>query len=199
MELTIPKLTFRIEILILIAILFFILWSHVICSCSTISAVEGMAVAKKVVEKMTNGIKTTMPKPDAKRGTGMETGMGTGMGMGTGKEGFSGANINNGQPALTTRPLVDTSSWFTPNLTYSSGGQISQGIQDILNRPTQPIPLPEGELLMFVNTPFKPECCSTSYSNSMGCACMTVTNNGKQGQYEYLRTRGGNNVPYSEF
>ena len=110
------------------------------------------------------------------------------------KEGYSDLSDYN----IQRRP-INTSSWFTPNLTYSSGGQISQGIQDILNRPTQPIPLPEGELLMFVNTPFKPECCSTSYSNSMGCACMTVTNNGKQGQYEYLRTRGGNNVPYSEF
>ena len=40
---------------------------------------------------------------------------------------------------------------------------------------------------------FKPECCPNTYTSSMGCACMTV------GQYDYLRNRGGNNVPYSEY
>ena len=47
--------------------------------------------------------------------------------------------------------------------------------------------------LIFKNTPFKPECCPNTYSNSMGCACMTTK------QYNYLITRGGNNVPYSEY
>jgi hypothetical protein len=46
---------------------------------------------------------------------------------------------------------------------------------------------------MFKDTPFKPECCPTSFSNSMGCACMTNQ------QYEYLIHRGGNNVPYSQY
>ena len=57
----------------------------------------------------------------------------------------------------------------------------------------QPVPLPEGEMLMFANTPFKPECCPNTYSNSSGCACMTGN------QYNYLITRGSNNVPYSEY
>lgn len=47
--------------------------------------------------------------------------------------------------------------------------------------------------LMFKKTPFKPECCPNTYSNSMGCACMSTQ------QYNYLVTRGGNNVPYSEY
>ena len=53
----------------------------------------------------------------------------------------------------------------------------------------------EGEMLMFANTQFKPECCKNngSYSGSTGCACMTT------GQYNYLVSRGGNNVPYSEY
>jgi hypothetical protein len=62
-----------------------------------------------------------------------------------------------------------------------------------MNRKPQPIPLPEGELDMFANTPFKPECCPNTYSNSSGCACTTVQ------QYRYLTDRGGNNVPYSEY
>ena len=51
-------------------------------------------------------------------------------------------------------------------------------------------PLPKDELDMFATTEFKPECCPNAYSNSSGCACMTVD------QYKYLHNRGGNNVPY---
>ena len=69
----------------------------------------------------------------------------------------------------------------------------SKGVQDILNREPQTIPLPEGQMSMFANTPFKPECCPNAYSNSSGCACMTTN------QYNYLVSRGGNNVPYSEY
>jgi len=50
-----------------------------------------------------------------------------------------------------------------------------------------------GEMLMFANTPFKPSCCPSSYSSSMGCACITYKQN------NFIRNRGGNNVPYSEY
>jgi hypothetical protein len=88
---------------------------------------------------------------------------------------------------------IDTDSWNTPDLRLIPGKKPSAGAQRILDRPAQPIPLPEGEMLMFANTPFKPECCPNTYSNSTGCACMTT------GQYNHLVSRGGNNVPYSEY
>jgi hypothetical protein len=88
---------------------------------------------------------------------------------------------------------MPTSKWGRPNLTVVPGQPLSKGVQNILNREKQPIPLPEGELNMFETTPFKPECCPNAYSSSSGCACMTVD------QYNYLITRGGNNVPYSEY
>jgi len=113
-----------------------------------------------------------------------------------GKEGFVGANTNYGESSkfsLSNDKPVNTSSWFTPNLTYTKGSAGGPGVQNILNRQKQPVPLPEGEMLMFANTPFKPECCPNAYSNSTGCACMTVD------QYNYLIDRGGNNVPYSEY
>ena len=47
--------------------------------------------------------------------------------------------------------------------------------------------------LLFKNTAFKPECCPNTYSNSTGCACMSTS------QYNYLETRGGNNVPFSQY
>ena len=51
----------------------------------------------------------------------------------------------------------------------------------------------EGEMLMFANTPFKPECCPNTYSKGGGCACMTAQ------QTNHLVTRGGNNYPVSEY
>jgi hypothetical protein len=88
---------------------------------------------------------------------------------------------------------IDTSSWEAPDLRLIPGKPPSAGAKRILDRHVQPIPLPEGEMLMFANTPFKPECCPNTYSNSTGCACMTT------GQYNHLVSRGGNNVPYSEY
>jgi hypothetical protein len=111
-------------------------------------------------------------------------------------EGFFGASSNNGQSApysLDQNTPVNTDSWFTPNLVVTPGQPLNPGVANILNRAPQQIPLPEGQLLMFANTPFKPECCPNAYSNGSGCACMTTN------QYNYLISRGGNNVPYSEY
>jgi hypothetical protein len=84
-------------------------------------------------------------------------------------------------------------TWAQPTLAYSKGTTPSAGAQAILNRPKQPIPLPEGQLDMFATTKFDGDCCPNAFSSSMGCACMTT------GQLKYLSARGGNNVPYSEY
>lgn len=164
------KYTVRVEILVIIAIVWAILFGHLCCSCSKVGVKEAFHMAKKAKEAFSN----------LKKGK---------------KEGFTGANTNNGQSSpysLTYNKPVNTNSWFTPNLTYRPGSK-GKGVQNILNRKKQPVPLPEGELSIFANTPFSPKCCPNSYSNSMGCACMTVD------QYNYLSNRGGNNVPYSEY
>ena len=111
------------------------------------------------------------------------------------KEGFTGANINYGESSvynLNSSP-IDTSSWSAQNMTVIPGQPLSAGVKAFMARQQQPVPLPEGEMLLFANTPFKPECCPNTYSNSSGCACMTGN------QYNYLITRGSNNVPYSEY
>jgi hypothetical protein len=89
--------------------------------------------------------------------------------------------------------IMRPDTWAQPTLAYSKGTTPSAGAQAILNRPKQPIPLPEGELDMFATTKFNGECCPNAFSSSMGCACMTT------GQLNYLSARGGNNVPYSEY
>jgi hypothetical protein len=114
----------------------------------------------------------------------------------TSKEGFTGANINYGESSnysLNNDQEVDTNSWSAQNMTVTPGQPLSAGVKQFLAREPQPVPLPEGEMLMFANTPFKPECCPNTYSNSTGCACMTGD------QYNYLVLRGGNNVPYSQY
>lgn len=88
---------------------------------------------------------------------------------------------------------LNTANWGTPDLTVTPGKPLSAGVQSIMNRPEQPIPLPEGELSIFANTDFKPECCPNTFSTGSGCACMTTKQN------NYLITRGGNNVPYAEY
>jgi hypothetical protein len=111
-------------------------------------------------------------------------------------EGFVGANTNYGESSsydLSSDVPVNTSSWSAQNMTVVKGQPLSKGVKQFLAREPQPVPLPEGEMLLFANTPFKPECCPNTYSNSTGCACMTGE------QYNWLTLRGGNNVPYSEF
>jgi len=112
-------------------------------------------------------------------------------------EGFTGANINDGlsAPYSLTKPEapINTNNWSLSDMNVVPGQPLSKGVKDVLNRPQQPLPLPNGEMLMFANTEFKPDCCPNTYSTSTGCACMTT------GQYNYLITRGGNNVPYSEY
>ena len=164
MDISILGNKLNVELLILIGVIYLILVGHTICGCSSVSGVK---------ETLTNMF---------------------GMFM---KEGFVGANTNFGESShyslKASMTPIDTASWSLPNMTVTPGQSLSKGVNDVLNRPTQPIPLPNGELSMFATTPFKPECCPNTYSNSSGCACMTT------GQYNYLVTRGGNNVPYSEY
>ena len=159
------KITFRLEILILIIIVGWILFGHLLCSCSRIGIQEGFAMVSTFLNKA--------------------------------KEGFASNNM-----AYTPQfakfkqndsTIMDPKKWSQPTLLYSPNKKPDKGVQSIWNRKPQPIPLPKGELDMFATTPFKPECCPNTYSNSMGCACMTVD------QYNYLRERGSNNVPYSEY
>lgn len=189
--------SFRVEILLLIFIIFLIMSGHVLCSCSTVSMMEGFA--------MLDNIKNVLTK---KRGHVSDmTDHSIASNAAPVKEGFVASRpynilpgsqypLNDGQSAkynIKYEKPIDTTSWYTPDLSSCNGKDNGKGIQQIENRKEQQIPLPEGEMLMFANTEFKPECCPNSYSSSQGCACMTT------GQYSYLINRGGNNVPYSVY
>ena len=166
-SLTLLGYSIRFEILILIGILYLIIVSHTVCSCAKVDLTEEFGSMKKFFKKIKMN-----------------------------QESFVGANTNYGESSkfnIDVDKPINTNSWFTQNLVITPGQTPSAGAQAILDRKEQPIPLPPGQMLMFANTPFKPECCPNTYSNSMGCACMTDK------QYNYLITRGSNNVPYSEY
>lgn len=55
------------------------------------------------------------------------------------------------------------------------------------------VPLPEGELLLFKENTFDPTCCPSTYSNSSGCACISIE------QMKYLNQRGGNRTLNGEY
>ena len=48
------------------------------------------------------------------------------------------------------------------------------------------VPLPEGEMDMFYDNEFKPECCPSTYTTSTGCMCRNVV------QDRLLQSNGGN-------
>ena len=224
MDISIFGYKIGLEILILIGIIYLILASHTLCGCCNFySLIEGMdtngsssngsssngsstngsstmgsgqmaqqvkaKVQAKVQQAQNNMAQNNMAQSSV---TSNEA---TPVTPTTTPEGFTGANINYGESSvynLNSTP-IDTSSWSAQNMTVVPGQPLSDGVKAFLARQEQPVPLPEGEMLMFANTPFKPECCPNTYSTSTGCACMT------SGQYNYLITRGSNNVPYSEY
>ena len=174
MDITLFGFKMNLEILILIGVIYLILVGHTVGGCCNMPLImEGLQSMDSSSDDMK---KMAMLKKK--------------------QEGFTGANTNYGessQYSLGDYSSPDTSSWGQPNMTVTPGKPLSKGVKDFLAREEQPVPLPEGEMLLFANTPFKPECCPNTYSNSSGCACMTGE------QYNFIIQRGNNNVPYSEY
>jgi len=77
-------------------------------------------------------------------------------------------------------------SWTNKANTYSHDMGYSSTQSKWSQYKGTPVPLPEGEMFMFANNEFKPECCPSTYSSSTGCACIT------QEQVNYINQRGGN-------
>jgi hypothetical protein len=186
MEISIGSYKFRVEILFLIVVVYWIMFGHMLCSCSRVGLIEGMEVMKKGLtnaQKVTVAVKNKLKKHNDKEYATTEGFIGSNN-MATGPE-FAGAQSSG--------YIMKPSKWSMPTLTYSPGTTPDAGVQAIWDRPKQQIPLPEGQLDMFATTPFKPECCPSAYSSSTGCACITT------GQYNWLRSRGSNNVPFSQY
>jgi hypothetical protein len=79
-----------------------------------------------------------------------------------------------------------TNGWQSKSNQYAQ----QMGYSDTRTRYSQntgtPVPLPEGQLFMFSDNKFTPECCPSTYTSSTGCACIT------QEQVNFINQRGGN-------
>jgi len=181
MDISIGSYKVRLEILFLILILFWIIFGHAMCACSTMTALEGFEALGNMVKKPTPSKSATVKD-----------------GMVSGKEGFTSGNntaMSDSQFASTNSPdwYMPPSKWPQQTLVYTAGQKPPPGVASIWNRSKTQPPKQPGQLSFFDNILFKPECCSGSdTSSSMGCACYTVED------YNYLKTRGGNNVPFSD-
>jgi hypothetical protein len=176
MDINLFGFKFNLGILILIGVVYLIMVGHTIGGCCNMPL---------IMEGLSN-MNSSDSDEDKKKLAMMKKS----------KEGFAGANTNYGQSSqysLGNYKPVDTSSWGQPTMTVTPGKPLSKAVKKFMNRPEQPVPLPEGEMLMFANTKFAPEFCPNTYSNSSGCAAMTSQ------QMNFLKNRGGNNVPYSEY
>ena len=200
MDISIFGFKLNLEILILIGIVYLILVIHTICGCSNISVKrEGMDTLTQPfpAPAISNGgdaPNMSTPAPAPAPSSANSTSSSSKKNAST--EGFSGANTNYGESAaypIAQSINLDSSKWGNPDLTIIPGKPIPKAAQAIIDRPNQNLPLPDGQLSLFDNMPFSPECCPNTYSSSMGCACMNSNT------YNYLITRAGNNVPYSEY
>jgi len=206
MDISILGFKLNLEVLILIGIVYLILVTHTVCGCASIfGKMEGMdtltqpspAPAVSASPDMDSELvpsSPSTPTPAPAPSSANSTSGGSKKTAAT--EGFSGANTNYGESAsypMIQSTYLDASKWGNPDLTIFPGSPIPKAAQAIIDRPNQTLPLPEGQLSLFDNMPFSPECCPTAFSSSMGCACLNSST------YNYLITRGSNNVPYSEY
>lgn len=197
MDISILGLKLNVEILILIGVIYLILVGHTIGGCCKFNGLlEGMqnqSVSKSKNNNNGNSDNMAQVGPSSTSNSAIANKV---AGTINKKEGFVGANTNYGESSLyslTNNQDSFPTDFGQQSLTVTPGKPLNSAVRQILNRPSQPVPLPEGEMLMFANTEFKPECCPNTYSTSTGCACMTTN------QYNYLVLRGGNNVPYAEY
>jgi hypothetical protein len=119
--------------------------------------------------------------------------------------GESGGNKKSKESFQVSKPLawgpikdnesesVNLTKWVSDAMRYSKGMGNENKLDSNQYHSGPPIPLPEGEMFFFKDTKFEPSCCPGTYSNSMGCACLSKK------QFQYLTMRGGNNtVPDSK-
>ena len=106
-------------------------------------------------------------------------------------------NMGNGVPGsydgLRLKP-EGGSDWRHPpsNVPLESGKYfVPQGTPLPLKNEMTFMSLPTNSMFVFQKNKSKPECCPSTYSNSTGCACLSVD------QLNYLNERGGNRDIYS--
>ena len=196
MDLTFFGYKLNVQILILIGVIYLITLVHTITGCCRYSLLESF-------DRMKNediyGDKDSENSNQDMSDSGIPSPVKMNLaknikGNVQNSEGFSGMNSKNGESTpfdFNKGEVVNTSSWFSPDMSVSSGKSLSDGVKKFLDRKQQP--LENGQMNFLANSEFKPDCCPSTYSTSSGCWC------GTSKDYNYLVMRGGNNVPYSKY
>ena len=161
MELKLFGYEARLEIVVACIIIGMVAGLFMFCDCFQYSILEGMT------PNSVNSVNDKSKKPGVK--------------MGDKKEGF--VNLSNNELNIDDSY---TMGWVKTAKRYASGMGNEDRLNSYKDNVGTPVPLPEGELFFFADNKFKPECCPSTYSDSMGCACLS------QAQVDYLNQRGGN-------
>lgn len=199
----------------IVGVVLFVIWIFSACGCTHGGAYglyEGITDIANSKDGAGVTVKTSVPvvAVNSKTASSATTKASTGGKPSTKPSSATTAKTPSAAPAPVTPPATDkkgnpsvsaTASAANPKEGYtnlmgytSNNSTVNWGDPaPVMNyvAPSQDNPLSHGELDMFANTQFKPECCPTTYSNSQGCACIN------KDQYNYLITRGGNNVPFA--
>jgi len=180
MDISILGYKFNLEVLILIGVVYLILVGHMFCGCCNFGLMEGMTTPtvtpnanqqqridtrqqnrqddKANAQTMKTNLQTMKTNLQTQVAAGGPTTT-TPTTSTTTTEGFTGANINYGLSSpydLSSDMKINTSTWSAQDMTVVPGQQLSSGVKQFLAREPQPVPLPEGEMLLFANTQFKP-------------------------------------------
>ena len=157
----------RVEIAIACILIGMFMGLIMFCDCFEYSIIEGMTPSAATAA--TQSSPAAAATSDMKK-NGNKT-----------KEGFT--NLSNND--LITDDSY-TMGWVQTAKRYASGMGNENRLNTYKDHVGTPVPLPEGELFFFADNKFTPECCPSTYSDSMGCACLS------QAQVDYLNQRGGN-------
>ena len=158
MEIKVFGYEVRVEIVIACIIIGMVAGLFMFCDCFQYSILEGMQQSGGEAKKRTErfSVKKRI-------------------------EGFT--NLNNNDLHIDDSY---TMGWVQSAKQYASGMGYKNKLNSYKDNVGTPVPLPEGELFFFADNKFKPECCPSTYSDSMGCACLS------QDQVTYINERGGN-------
>jgi hypothetical protein len=169
------KINFRLEIILLIIILILLLFAPMILSCTNHSPYKLIdSFVEGFVEGMSNTLEQDKNAKISNTTIPIET-----------------PTTTTPTPTPTPTPIETTASQKKPNpipleFTNKKDTTATEGFTNYKKYKSE-IPL------IFDNTKFSPKCCPNPYSNSIGCACITMP------QYRFLIERGGNNVPFTQY
>lgn len=159
MEIKVFGYEVRLEIAIACIIIGMVAGLFMFCDCFQYSILEGMTQQNGSSRKV--GLKEGLQKKT--------------------REGFT--NLSNNDLHINDSY---TMGWVKTAKQFASGMGYKDKLNSYKDNVGTPVPLPEGELFFFADNKFKPECCPSTYSDSMGCACLS------QDQVTYINQRGGN-------